>query len=115
MRVPAVFVALGLVACTHSDFTPNVINLSPNGTVTKPASQSIKKSFELTAQEDGYSSEFTAETIVGKCWVVQAPVTTGGAWVVVPQGLTCASKLDIEQIQVKDMKGNSAVTYIRSV
>lgn len=92
---------------------PNVIQLNPNGTRTNPATQSIHKSFTLFAVEDGYTGQFTADTIVGKCWVVQAPISTGGAWVVVPQGVTCASDLDTEQIQVKDAKGNSAVTYIR--
>lgn len=110
-----VVVALGLGACTHSDFMPNVIQLSPNGTPSKPADQSIKSSFTLTAVEDGYTGEFTAETVVGQCWIVQTPVTTSGAWTVVPQGLTCASNLDTEQIQVKDTNGHSALTYIHSV
>jgi hypothetical protein len=102
----------GLVACTHNDYMPNVIQLSPHGTATDPARQSVAHSFILTAVEDGYTGEFTAQTIVGECWVVQTPVTTGGAWTVVPQGTTCAH-LDTEQIQVKDTNGNSAVTYIR--
>lgn len=93
---------------------PNVIQLNPHGTPGKPVDKSIKSSFVLTAVEDGYTNEFTADTIVGKCWVVQAPVTTGGAWTVVPQGVTCATKLDTEQLQVKDQKGNSATTFIRS-
>ncbi|HEY2555339.1 MAG TPA: hypothetical protein VGI15_08805 [Candidatus Cybelea sp.] len=105
--------AAGLAACTHSDYMPNVIQLSPNGTSSSPATESIQSSFMLTAVEDGYTGRFTAETTHGECWVVQSPVTTGGAWTVVPQGLTC-SKLDTEQIQVKDTNGNSAVTYIRS-
>lgn len=110
----AAAVAVALSACTHSNFMPNVIQLSPHGTAANPANQSVKLSFTLTAIEDGYTGEFTADTIVGTCWVVQAPITTGGAWIVVPQGLTC-SRPDVEQIQVKDQKGNSAVTYIRSV
>jgi hypothetical protein len=110
----AVLVAFALAACSHNDYTPNVIQLDPDGTAADPASQSVKSSFTLTAQEDGYTGQFTAQTIVGTCWVVQAPITTGGAWVVVPEGLTCSAKLDIEQIKVTDTKGNSAVTYIRS-
>ena len=108
-------IALGLVACTHSDYMPNVIQLSPHGTASNPADESITSSFTLTAVEDGYTGQFTAQTTVGKCWVVQAPITTSGAWVVVPQGVTCSSDRDTEQIQVKDTNGHSAVTYIRSV
>lgn len=111
----AAAITLGLAACTHSDYMPNVIQLSPSGTAAKPADQSIKSSFTLTAVEDGYTGQFTAQTIVGKCWVVQAPTTTSGAWIVVPQGLTCGSDLDTEQIQVKDTNGHSAVTYIHSL
>jgi hypothetical protein len=109
-------IVLGLGGCsTNSYYMPNVIQLSPHGTPTNPADQSIEKSFTLSAIEDGYTGEFTADTIVGQCWVVQAPISTSGAWVVVPQGSTCASKLDTEQIQVKDTNGHSAVTYIHSV
>jgi hypothetical protein len=111
----AVVVAFVLGACSHNDFMPNVIQLNPSGTATNPARQSIASSFTLTAEEDGYTGQFTAQTIVGKCWVVQAPVTTSGAWTVVPEGTTCSTRLDTEQIQVKDSKGNSAVTYIRSI
>ena len=107
----AVFGA-ALNACTHSNYMPNVIQLSPNGSAASPAQESIASSFTLTAVEDGYTGEFTAQTVVGTCWVVQSPVTSGGAWVVVPQGNTCA-QLDTEKIQVTDQKGNSAVTYIR--
>ncbi|HVR46948.1 MAG TPA: hypothetical protein VMT95_10010 [Candidatus Binatia bacterium] len=103
-----------LAACTHSNYMPNVIQLSPKGTASHPADQSIAKSFELIAVEDGYTGEFSAQTIVGTCWVVQAPIMTGGAWTVVPQGSSC-SHLDTEKIQVKDTNGHSAVTYIRSV
>jgi hypothetical protein len=103
----------GLVACTHSNYMPNVVQLNPHGTPSSPAPESIKSSFTLTAVEDGYTGQFTADTIRGECWVVQTRVTTSGAWTVVPQGLTC-SKLDTEQIQVKDTNGNSAITYIRS-
>jgi hypothetical protein len=106
-------VAAGLAACTHNNYMPNVVQLSPNGTASKPAPESIESSFTLTAVEDGYTGQFSADTIRGECWVVQSPVTTSGAWTVVPQGLTC-SKLDTEQIQVKDTNGNSAITYIRS-
>lgn len=108
----AVFAA-GLAACTHSNYVPNVIQLSPSGSSAHPVPESISRSFTLTAVEDGYTGQFTADTVVGTCWVVQAPVTTGGAWTVVPQGSTCA-KLDTEKIQVKDQKGNAAATYIRS-
>ena len=106
-------VICGLGACTHSDYMPNVVQLTPHGTATDPANESVKSSFTLIAVEDGYTGEFTAETIVGNCWVVQAPTTTSGAFTVVPQGLTCGTP-DTEQIQVKDTNGNSAVTYIRS-
>jgi hypothetical protein len=101
-----------LVACTHSDYMPNVVQITPNGTKTSPANEPIKSSFTLSAVEDGYTGQFTADTIVGTCWVVQSPVTSGGAWTVVPQGTTC-DQHDVEQIQVKDTNGNSAVTYIR--
>jgi hypothetical protein len=111
--VAALAIVLSLVACTHNDFMPNVIQLNPNGTATSPAPQSIKSSFILTAVEDGYTGAFTAQTAAGKCWVVQSPITTGGAWTVVPQGTTCA-KLNVERILVKDQKGNQATTYIRS-
>jgi hypothetical protein len=111
----AAALAFGLVACTHNDYMPNVIQLSPHGTASNPADESIESSFTLTAVEDGYTGQFTAQTIVGKCWVVQAPITTSGAWIVVPQGLDCNSVRDTEQIQVKDTNGHSAVTYIRSV
>ncbi|HEX3670926.1 MAG TPA: hypothetical protein VHT92_04385 [Candidatus Cybelea sp.] len=107
-------VALLLAACTHNDYTPNVIQLTPNGTKGSPAKEPITSSFTLFAVEDGYSSDFTADTTVGKCWVVRAPLTTGGAWTVIPQGSTC-DQHDVEQIQVKDQKGNSAVTYILGV
>jgi hypothetical protein len=106
-------VAVALTACTHSNYTPNVIQLSPSGSSSNPAPEPISRSFTLTAVEDGYTGEFTADTVIGTCWVVQAPISTGGAWTVVPQGTTC-SKLDTEKILVKDQKGNSAVTYIRS-
>jgi hypothetical protein len=107
--------AAGLVACTHSNYMPNVIQLTPNGTATSPANESIKRSFTLIAIEDGYTGQFTAETITGKCWVVQTPVTTSGAWTIVPQGSTCASHLGTEPIHVTDTNGHSATTYIHSV
>lgn len=91
---------------------PNVIQLSPSGSQGNPASEPIDKSFTLFAVEDGYTGEFTADVVHGKCWVVQTPVTTGGAWTIVPQGATCA-KHDVEEILVKDMKGNSASTFIQ--
>ena len=106
-------VVTGLEACTHSNYMPNVIRLSPQGSSANPAPESISRSFTLTAVEDGYTGPFTADTVVGTCWVVQAPISTGGAWTVVPQGSTC-SQLDTEKILVKDQKGNSAATYIRS-
>jgi hypothetical protein len=112
--VAALLVAFGLAACTHNDFMPNVIQLSPNGTAANPAPQSIKSSFQLTAVEDGYTGQFTAQTVVGTCWVVQSPITSGGAWIVVPQGTTCATKPDVERIQVKDTNGHQATTFIRS-
>jgi hypothetical protein len=113
--LPAVAVViLGLTACTHNDYMPNVVQITPSGTPTDPAPVSIQKSFTLIAVEDGYTGQFTAQTIVGKCWVVQSPITTGGAWTVVPQGATCSSDRAVEQIQVKDTDGHSALTYIRS-
>ena len=105
--------AFGPAACTHSNYMPNVIQLSPSGSSSAPAKESITKSFTLTAVEDGYTGEFTADTIVGTCFVVQAPVTTGGAWTVVPQGSSCSEHGKVEQIQVKDQKGNVASTYIQ--
>ena len=111
-RLVALIAAAGLAGCTHSNYMPNVIQITPSGSSTNPARESIAKSFTLIAVEDGYSSDFTADTVVGTCWVVQAPVTAAGAWTVVPQGDTC-SQLDTEKILVKDEKGNSAVTYIR--
>lgn len=112
--LPVMAVVLGLAACTHNDYMPNVVQITPSGTPTAPAPVSIAKSFTLIAVEDGYTGVFTAQTIVGKCWVVQSPVTTTGAWTVVPQGPTCSSDRDVEQIQVKDTNNHSAVTYIRS-
>ncbi len=106
-------IAVGLVACTHNDFMPNVIQLTPNGTPGSPAIQSTKSSFTLIAVEDGYTGQFSAETIAGKCWVVRTPVVTSGAFTVDPQGLGCG-RAQTDTIAVKDMKGNSAVTYIRS-
>jgi hypothetical protein len=104
---------LGLTGCTHNDYMPNVIQLSPSGTASNPAKESISSSFTLTAVEDGYTGEFTAQTVVGTCWIVQAPITAGGAWTVVPQGSTCGNR-ETDKILVKDQKGNSAVTYIAS-
>jgi hypothetical protein len=109
----AMVVLLGAAGCTHNDYMPNVIQLSPSGTATSPASESITAPFTLTAVEDGYTGQFTADTIVGKCWVVQTPTTSGGAWVVVPQGVTCSAR-EIDQIQVKDTNGHQAIAYIRS-
>ena len=104
--------AAGLAACTPTYYFPNVIRITPSGTSGNPAPESIGRSFSLTAVEDGYTGPFTAETVVGTCWVVQVPVVSGGAWTVAPQGSTC-SKLDTEKILVKDQKGNSATTFIR--
>jgi hypothetical protein len=112
-RFLALAIALGVVSCTPNYYMPNLIRLTPNGTASSPTAESVKSSFTLIAVEDGYTGLFTAQTIVGECWVVQTPITTSGAWTVVPQGLTC-NKLDTEQIQVKDTNGHSAVTYIRS-
>jgi hypothetical protein len=109
-----VVLGIGLMACTHSNYMPNVIQLTPDGTASSPAVQSVKSSFTLIAVEDGYTGEFTAKTTVGECWVVQTPVTNSGAWTIVPQGTTCSTNPGTEQIQVKDTNGNSAVTYIRS-
>jgi hypothetical protein len=97
-----------------SYYMPNVIRITPSGTMSNPAKQSIRSSFTLIAVEDGYTGVFTAEVVNGTCWVVQTPVTTSGAWTVVPQGTSCP-KLGIEKIQVKDQKGNSAVTFIQGI
>ena len=110
----AVAIACGSSACTHNNFTPNVIQLNPHGTAASPVNESITSTFTLTAVEDGYTGLFTAQTIVGTCWVVQTPTTTSGAFTVAPEGLTCA-KHEVDKIQVKDAKGNSATTYILSV
>jgi hypothetical protein len=111
-RFLAAIATAGLVACTHNDFMPNVIQLSPSGTSASPAAEPITRSFTLIAVEDGYTGEFTAQTIAGTCWVVQTPVTTSGAWTVVPQGESCGRN-ETNEIKVKDQKGNSAVTYVR--
>jgi hypothetical protein len=103
---------LGLAACTHNDYMPNVIQLTPSGSATKPAPEPVTKPFTLFAVEDGYTGNFTAQTVVGTCWVVQSPVTNGGAWQVVPQGVTC-SQHNVEQIRVTDTNGHAAVTYIQ--
>ena len=91
---------------------PNVIQITPNGTQANPASESLTKPFTLTAVEDGYTGQFTADTIKGTCFVVQTPVTSGGAWTVVPQGSGCGSG-QANEIQVIDQKGNSATTFIK--
>jgi hypothetical protein len=109
-----VVLALSLAACTSSYYMPNVIQLSPSGTAAKPAIKSTASSFTLIALEDGYTGMFTAETTAGTCWVVQTPVTTTGAWTVVPQGSTCAVR-QTDKIEVKDTNGHSASTYIRSL
>ena len=106
--------ALALEACTHNDYMPNVIQLTPSGTASSPVPEPITSPFTLIAVEDGYTGQFTAATVSGTCWVVQAPVTSSGAWNVVPQGSTCATKLDVERIEVKDTNGHSAQTYIKS-
>lgn len=113
----ASILALFLTACHTNDMGNNngLIQLSPLGTAANPAEESINESFTLTATESGYTGNFAAQTIVGKCWVVQPPISSPGTWTVAPQGLLCigGSKADTEQIQVKDSNGNSAITYIR--
>jgi hypothetical protein len=106
--------ALSLVACTSSYYTPNVIQIDPSGTAANPAVKSTASSFTLIALEDGYTGMFTAETTAGTCWVVQTPVTTTGAWTVVPQGTTCSTR-QTDKIVVTDTNGHSASTYIRSL
>jgi len=106
--------AVCLAACTHSDYMPNVIQLTPDGTATNPVPEPVTQSFTLIAVEDGYTGNFTAQTVAGKCWVVSSPVTTSGAWTVVPQGVTC-NQDDVEQIKVTDTNGHAALTYIHSV
>lgn len=101
-----------LASCTHNNFMPNVIQLSPSGTQANPASVPLTKPFTLTAVEDGYTGQFTADVIKGTCWVVQTPVSSGGAWTVVPQGSGCGSTV-ANEIQVTDQKGNSATTFVK--
>ncbi len=114
MNRPAclVLASLVLASCTHNNFMPNVIQLTPSGTQSSPATEPLTKPFTLTAVEDGYTGQFTADTVKGTCWVVQTPVTTGGAWTVVPQGAACGSG-PANEIQVTDQKGNSATTFIK--
>ena len=107
-----VLASLVLASCTHNNFMPNVIQLSPSGTQSNPATESLTKPFTLTAVEDGYTGQFTADTTAGTCWVVQTPVTSGGAWTVVPQGAGCGNG-QANEIQVTDQKGNSATTFIK--
>jgi hypothetical protein len=106
--------ALSLAACTNSNYMPNVIQINPSGTAAKPAIKSTASSFTLIAVEDGYTGMFTAETTAGTCWVVQTPVTSTGAWTVVPQGSTCNER-QTDKIEVSDTNGHSAATYIRSL
>jgi len=101
-------------ACTHNNYMPNVIQLTPSGSASNPVPETVTQSFTLIAVEDGYTGSFTAQTVVGKCWVVQTPVTNSGAWLVAPQGLDC-NQHDVEEIRVTDTNGHSAVTYIRGV
>lgn len=91
---------------------PNVIQLTPSGTQSSPATESTVKSFTLMAVEDGYTGQFTADTVQGTCWVVQTPVTSGGAWTVTPEGSTCGNG-QADEIRVTDQKGNSATTFIK--
>lgn len=91
---------------------PNVVQLTPHGTQANPAPEPISSPFTLIAVEDGYTGQFTADNVHGTCWVVQVPVTSSGAWTIVPQGKTC-EKHDVEELVVKDTNGNSASTYIR--
>lgn len=107
-----VFASFVLASCTHNNFMPNVIQLTPSGTQSSPAVEPLDKPFTLFAVEDGYTGDFTADTIKGTCWVVQTPVTTGGAWTVVPQGTGCG-KGEADEIKVTDQKGNSATTFIK--
>jgi hypothetical protein len=112
-RLARLFLAsLVLASCTHNNYMPNVIQITPSGTATDPATESLTASFTLIAVEDGYTGQFTADTIKGDCWVVQTPVETSGAWTVVPQGSGCGAG-QVNEIQVKDTNGNSAVTYIK--
>lgn len=94
-----------------------IIVLSPMGSAASPANESILSSFVLTASEAGYSGNFTAQTIVGTCWVVKPPTTAVAAFVVSPSGLLCVGGFngDTEQIKVTDGNGNSTITYIHSV
>jgi len=94
-----------------------VIVLSPNGTASSPANESIASPFVLTASESGYNGNFTAQTIVGNCFVVQPPTTAPAAFTVSPAGLLCVGGFngDTEQIKVSDTLGNSAITYIHAI
>lgn len=122
----ALFLASAFIACSGGGGTGagssggsgnGSIQLSPMGTSSRPIDESINSPFTLTASEGGYSADFTARTIVGKCWVVQPPTTSNGVWTVAPDGLICigVSHGDTEQIQVEDLSGHRAVTYIHSI
>ena len=94
-----------------------VIVLTPLGTATSPAAESIYSAFTLTATESGYSGNFTAQTIAGVCWVVQAPTSAPATFVVKAAGSSCVggSAGIVDQIQVTDSLGHSAITYIVSI
>lgn len=119
--VLAMILALSNSACSGggSSSTPSAASgnvvLSPMGTAANPANEAVVKgSFVLTASEAGYNGNFTAQTIVGSCWVV--PPTSEPAGFLVGQGLLCiGGGSDIEQIKVTDSAGNSTITYIRSI
>ncbi len=93
------------------------IVLSPLGTAASPAPESIYSSFTLTATESGYSGSFTAQTIAGTCWVVQAPTSAPATFVVKAAGSLCVggSSGMVDQISVTDSLGHSAITYILSI
>jgi len=109
--------------------TPTIaspVSLSPMGTAAAPANESILSPFALNATESKYVGGFSAQTIVGSCWVASEmtttynqgpPPTSGANFLVSPSGLLCVGGFngDTEQIKVTDSNGNSTTTYIHSI
>jgi hypothetical protein len=125
--LPALCVAILIASagCSSGGGTPlpgptgasGTIVLSPLGSAASPAPESIYSTFTLTASESGYSGNFTAQTIAGMCWVVQAPTSAPSTFVVKAAGSLCvgAGGGIVDQIQVSDTLGHSAITYILSI
>jgi hypothetical protein len=90
------------------------IQLTPNGTAAKPYYESISTPFLLSATDSGYAGNYTAVKISGQCFKVEPPATSPGYWTVAPGGGLCigGNQGDVEEFQVTDAQGRSAVTYI---